>query len=172
MSWPDHYWSENEIKRLKELWMEGLTTRVIGQHLGVSKNSVVGKIRRLGMSNSRPYYPPGSRTAHVPLAPVLELEPEPPPQKKLRKPLEVRLHRRKVERQKPDPPIGSFGIMNLRHGVCKWPENDSAPWLFCGARALEAMPYCEAHTRRARQGPQHRARPIESYAIKRLARGA
>ena len=171
MSWPDHYWSENEIKRLKALWMEGLTTRVIGLRLGVSKNAVVGKIRRLGMSNSRPYYPPGSRTAHVPLAPVPEPEPEPPPAKRERKPRLPKVVLSPVVVRPSDPPTGNWTLMDLRHGVCKWPEGERPPFAYCGDKALEGAPYCEPHTRRARQGPQHRARPVESYAIKRLARG-
>ena len=157
----DHYWSENEIKRLKELWMEGLTARVIGMRWGCSRNAVVGKIRRLGMSTIRGRISPqrqGSQERpHVPLEDPFQsrsrVSQAAPPKPKRETPARPSQLLKTEQVSKPDPPIGSFGIMDLRYGVCKWPENDSAPWLFCGDKALEAMPYCEAHTRRARQGP-------------------
>ena len=37
-------WTTERIDTLTKLWKEGLSTREIGLRLGVTKNSVVGKI--------------------------------------------------------------------------------------------------------------------------------
>ena len=42
-------WTEVLCDELKAMWHEGLSTRVIGQQLGCSKNSVIGKAQRLGL---------------------------------------------------------------------------------------------------------------------------
>ena len=40
-------WTDEMIERLKKMWEEGLSTGEIGKRLGVSKNSIVGKVHRL-----------------------------------------------------------------------------------------------------------------------------
>ncbi len=46
-------WTPERIAELQKLWQEGLSTAEIGRQLGISKNAVVGKAHRLGLS-SRP----------------------------------------------------------------------------------------------------------------------
>lgn len=41
------------VSALIALWDEGLPTSEIGRRLGVSKNAVIGKIHRLGLSNRK-----------------------------------------------------------------------------------------------------------------------
>lgn len=43
-------WTEEMVENLKKYWDEGLTTGAIGKKLGVSKNSVVGKVHRLKLT--------------------------------------------------------------------------------------------------------------------------
>jgi GcrA cell cycle regulator len=57
------YWGEPEIAKLRELWTAGLSCAQIARELKTSKNSVVGKAHRLGLSQRRP-----GRIVHV-LAP-------------------------------------------------------------------------------------------------------
>ena len=40
-------WTNEDIKKLKQLWQKGLSTVAIGQALGMSKNAVIGKVHRL-----------------------------------------------------------------------------------------------------------------------------
>ena len=42
-------WTPTRISILIALWDEGLTTSVMGNRLGVTKNAVVGKVHRLGL---------------------------------------------------------------------------------------------------------------------------
>ncbi len=46
-------WDEERIAELERLWTEGYSTAEIGRRLDISKNAVVGKAHRLGLS-SRP----------------------------------------------------------------------------------------------------------------------
>lgn len=43
-------WTDQMVEDLRKMWKEGLTTGEIGRRLGVSKNSIVGKVHRLGLS--------------------------------------------------------------------------------------------------------------------------
>ena len=43
-------WTDEMVEDLKRMWHEGLTTGEIGKRLGVSKNSIVGKVHRLNLS--------------------------------------------------------------------------------------------------------------------------
>lgn len=43
-------WTDKMVEDLKQMWKDGLTTGEIGKRLGVSKNSIVGKVHRLGLS--------------------------------------------------------------------------------------------------------------------------
>ena len=40
-------WTDKMVEDLKIMWKQGLTTGEIGKRLGVSKNSIVGKVHRL-----------------------------------------------------------------------------------------------------------------------------
>ena len=42
-------WTEEMINDLKQMWKDGLTTNEIAKRLGVSKNSIVGKVHRLNL---------------------------------------------------------------------------------------------------------------------------
>ena len=40
-------WTEEMVEGLRQMWLEGLTANEIAKRLGVSKNSIVGKVHRL-----------------------------------------------------------------------------------------------------------------------------
>ncbi len=46
-------WTDDLVKQLEALWIQGLSSAEIGRNLGISKNAVVGKAHRL-MLVSRP----------------------------------------------------------------------------------------------------------------------
>ena len=44
-------WTERAVETLRMLWLEGVPARKIGQRLGgISRNAVIGKAHRLGLS--------------------------------------------------------------------------------------------------------------------------
>ncbi len=44
-------WTDKKIEKLKILWEKGVPTAEIGKRLDFSKNAIVGKVHRLGLSN-------------------------------------------------------------------------------------------------------------------------
>ena len=43
-------WTDQMIEDLKRMWDEGLSTGEIGKRLGVTKNSIIGKVHRLQLT--------------------------------------------------------------------------------------------------------------------------
>ena len=43
-------WTDEMVESLKKMWDEGISTGEIGRRLGVSKNSIVGKVHRLQLT--------------------------------------------------------------------------------------------------------------------------
>ena len=45
-------WTDERVEKLKELWTEGMSASQIAMVLGgVTRNAVIGKVHRLGLSN-------------------------------------------------------------------------------------------------------------------------
>jgi GcrA cell cycle regulator len=133
-------WSEALVARLSELWLSGITGGEIGHRLGISRCAVMGKLRRLGLLGagrrmpaqllktteqvSRPQKRPHKRNK-LPLPPPEPYQAPPPP---------------------PLPPIGSFDLLELRNGHCRWPSDGDGPrWTFCGAKQTHDSSYCAEH---------------------------
>jgi hypothetical protein len=47
---PRRVWTASASDELRELWNQGYSAQAIGKHLGVSKNAVIGKANRLGLT--------------------------------------------------------------------------------------------------------------------------
>jgi len=43
-------WTDDKVKQLKKLWTKGKSAVEIAKELGISKNSVIGKVHRLNLS--------------------------------------------------------------------------------------------------------------------------
>lgn len=43
-------WTDEKVKQLKKLWVKGKSTIEIAKELGMSKNSVIGKVHRLDLT--------------------------------------------------------------------------------------------------------------------------
>jgi GcrA cell cycle regulator len=159
-------WTDERVELLKKLWAEGLSASQIAARLGgVTRNAVIGKVHRLGLSgratSSRSSSPRPRRT-HVPrsnrppslmfgtrgntaLKPQFEMEVDPAPQ-----PLQelvIPLHER-------------ASIMTLKEQMCRWPIGDPGEpeFHFCGRKKCGTLPYCEHHARMAYQPVQARRR--------------
>ncbi|MCH8491038.1 MAG: GcrA cell cycle regulator, partial [Oceanicaulis sp.] len=55
-------WTEERVETLKKLWADGLSASQIAKQLGgVTRNAVIGKVHRLGLSGRAAPTPPGRR---------------------------------------------------------------------------------------------------------------
>jgi hypothetical protein len=156
----DCLWSDAQIALLTELWMSGHTSGDCGRALGVTRSSAIGKINRLGlMRRTRPAKP--TMLLPRPAQNLLKSNEQvsKPPKKSRQKAAKTpdryfaEFTRKPLPPPPPEPPVGSFGLADLRHGHCRWPgPEDRPPYSFCGQSQAPNSSYCEEHTKRSLSG--------------------
>lgn len=162
-------WTDERVELLKKLWAEGLSASQIANQLGgVTRNAVIGKVHRLGLSgrtttsrakaprtrrrpaHSQPRARPQLRThGNVALKPTFDPEAEeeyelaPAPIKELVIPVNERA-----------------SILTLTETKCRWPIGDPGDedFHFCGRYCDVGVSYCEYHSQIAYQPAQSRRR--------------
>jgi GcrA cell cycle regulator len=147
-------WTQERVAQLQAYVNAGLTCSQIADEIGVTRNAVIGKIHRLGLS-------PG-RTAG---RPARERPPRDRPPRSSQRQL-LRL----VYAQTPcDAETAAVGLtpvesaqrcslFELTHGKCRWPINDpgNADFAFCGNDSIAVFSYCTGHARMAYRFPTRR----------------
>jgi GcrA cell cycle regulator len=149
-------WTDERVELLKRLWGDGLSASQIAHKLGgVTRNAVIGKVHRLGLSGRATPSRPSRRTAKpatarparaMPATSVAAPRPAAPPPA----PLEPAML-----------PSGEFAtVLTLGSHICKWPigDPDDSSFRFCGRHAGTGSPYCDAHARVAYQPQKKRVR--------------
>ena len=173
-------WTEERVSVLKKLWAEGHSASQIAKQLGgVTRNAVIGKVHRLGLSGratpSRPVKRPPRLARPKPrVMPDGSVKVAAPavPEKTETRPIE-----RSTEVMAPLPPLQQAdgepaSILTLRDSMCKWPIGDPADpnFGFCGHKATGDSPYCAEHAKLAFQPARKRERKTREYDyIQRLA---
>jgi GcrA cell cycle regulator len=164
-------WNDERVDLLKKLWSDGLSaSQIAGRLGGVTRNAVIGKVHRLGLSgrattsrmkshrpraraqSTRRLMKPRFANIGNPALRQLYLgdtEPYTPPAEELVIPLNERK-----------------SIQTLTETSCRWPIGDPqlADFHFCGRNKITGLPYCDFHARRAFQPPQPRRRDRAVYA--------
>lgn len=139
-------WNDDRVVLLKDRWAAGFSVGVIAEELGVTKNTVIGKLDRMGLIGKD-----DKRKAPISA------------QTKVRNPLSTNfawdnsahmsqiINRLKTFHPPPEPEVEMpaeqrKSIFELNDHTCKWPVGDpqSPDFFFCGAPVYE-RPYCEAH---------------------------
>lgn len=152
-------WTEDRVGALTKLWLEGQSASQIAKQLGggVTRNAVIGKVHRLGLSGrAAPSQPARTTTFRAP-------RPRPTPQPMAQPSAPRRIEAVQTVRAEAAPPPvrapeleGTATVLTLGAHMCKWPIGDpsSSGFSFCGRRAAEGV-YCVEHARVAYQ-PQVR----------------
>lgn len=132
-------WTDARVETLVALWKEGLSAREVARRLGVSRNAVIGKIHRLGLS--------GGRRRAGAARPAGAVRPRGP--RRARSAPALRRAGPAPAEADPDLP-GQADLLSLSPGDCRWPVGDprAAGFAFCGRPAAQG-PYCPAHAARA-----------------------
>lgn len=155
-------WTEDRVGALKKLWLEGQSASQIAKTLGggVTRNAVIGKVHRLGLSGRAAPSQPARTTFRAarprPAAPAAPVQAPSAPRR-----IEA-VAPRPAAAVQPSAPVpapelpGTATVMTLGAHMCKWPIGDpsSREFSFCGRRASEGV-YCVEHARVAYQ-PQVR----------------
>lgn len=133
-------WTDERVDRLKVLWADGCSCSVIAAELGgVTRNGVIGKIHRLGLSKPKvgkvrqQRTPPGRRRFVFPASPAVGVEPFVPAPKS------------------PDHLGLTFGQLKDSPNIsqCRYihGDNDETPYTYCGQPVRPGSSYCGFHHR-------------------------
>jgi GcrA cell cycle regulator len=147
-------WTPERVDQLRNCVVAGLTCSQIAAQIGVSRNAVIGKINRLGLSRARAAGAP----AHSRLPRIQH--PRLPTQRRLLRLIgaeapsvaEVMLVFAPVDSTK------HCSLVELSQGKCRWPINDpgAADFAFCGNEVIKGFSYCAGHARIAYRLPAWR----------------
>lgn len=154
-------WTDERVEKLKELWAEGLTASQIAKTLGgVSRNAVIGKVHRLGLSNRSSVAKATPEIAEAPstkdvVAPVVEETALPDQKSKVAEIVEAEGAETRTEPANPVAALAAeversarkLSLLELNERTCKWPIGDPSTddFYFCGLPCAPDKPYCAAH---------------------------
>ncbi len=160
-------WNDERVELLKKLWSDGLSASQIAAELGgVTRNAVIGKVHRLGLSG-RAKAPSVSSPRVRKAVPRAAPRPVSMPQMRGNTALAAMpiTETYIVAEMRPMaevvvPMSRRVQIMELREAMCKWPIGDptQADFVYCGADCSFGTPYCTHHSAIAYQPAAERRR--------------
>ncbi len=166
-------WTDDRVATLKKLWLDGLSASQIAKQLGgVTRNAVIGKVHRLGLSGraspSQPARP--AFKAPRPPRPAVQVQPAPRRVEVVQQPVQA-VPPPQMQVYRHEEP-GSATVLTLGAHMCKWPIGDPATdgFSFCGRRTGEDGPYCVEHARIAYQPQQKKMRRTDGSELARSLR--
>ncbi len=149
-------WTDERVDELKKLWESGYSASQIAAALGgITRNSAIGKIHRLGLSgrvkglSSTSKSPrkvcPAQHMTRV--ARIKEAAAEAADE------VVAAFEGTTDEFDSAIPESQRLTLLDLTDATCHWPIGDpqKPEFSFCGGRAIEGLPYCVVHTRAATQ---------------------
>jgi GcrA cell cycle regulator len=137
-------WTMERIALLKDRICAGFSSGQIARELGVSRNAVIGKTNRLGLSRFNLRQTSVRKNAH----PSSARPGTATPQTTLRA-LWARSQLSLPEVLRDNAKAHS--LFELQQWHCRWPIGDpsSESFGFCGSRPIDGLPYCATHARLA-----------------------
>jgi GcrA cell cycle regulator len=134
-------WTTERVELLKTHFEAGLTCREIADHIGVSRNAVIGKLSRLNLNREKAARAPKSAAR----------EPRRRDGTRLRRQF---LKALAIGQPAIEAPIHNghcCSLFELSERTCRWPiSTPGAPdFCFCGNPPIEGLPYCAGHSRLA-----------------------
>jgi GcrA cell cycle regulator len=176
-------WTDERVELLRVLWLDGKSASQISAQLGmgVTRNAVIGKVHRLGLS--------GRTKSSAPAAPRVRQRTAPlhrPPvvnrsgggghvgrgNTALAMQTEHLMDLRPIVYEDVVVPISPrVTIVELKESMCRWPLGDptSVEFRYCGSQSPGTGPYCTYHGKMAYQPAQDRRRERDRRALTRQA---
>jgi GcrA cell cycle regulator len=134
-------WTSARVEQLKACVKAGYSCSQIGAEIGVTRNAVIGKLNRLGLSRPKVIAvkePERKRDAWRPRTLTQR-------QILMKLPPEARTAEEAIALVKGP----GCSLLELSPGKCRWPlsEPGTEAFCFCGNRQVEGLPYCVGHAR-------------------------
>ncbi len=146
-------WTPERIEQLRNCVTSGLSCSQIAAEIGVTRNAVIGKIHRLGLSPGRPAAPARS-------CPPRARPPRLSPQRQFLRLMLTQAPSVAGEEAEPAPVenMQRCSLLELAPGKCRWPVGDpcTADFAYCGNEAVAGFSYCGGHARLAYRAPARR----------------
>ena len=148
-------WTAERIAQLKSGFSAGLSCAQIADEIGVSRNAVIGKLNRLGLSRGRGPAAPRVRNGVSVRRPQV---------------LTQRLVLKALFASAPvaDDVVSAepCSLLNLAPRKCRWPIGGAATaaFTFCGNITIDGMSYCAGHARMAYRGSSGRLQAVPRAA--------
>ena len=135
-------WTDQMVEDLRQMWIEGLTANEIAKKLGVSKNSIVGKVHRLCLT-ARPS--PIKRKEDEISPETIPVAENMPIVEELA--VQENVTPEQVENTSCLNPLG-IKLVNLDSHTCRWPLGDprDEDFGFCGKKVRAGQTYCDEHS--------------------------
>lgn len=162
-------WTDERVELLKKLWSDGLSaSRIAAEIGGVTRNAVIGKVHRLGLSGRAKAAPSAGqrpRKVRSPAHVVRAVRPQVRGNTALAQALPAYVAESETEVH-PDLaenviPLGQrCSLLQLTAETCRWPIGDpgTPDFFFCGGKPVGDLPYCAYHARVAYQPVAERRR--------------
>jgi GcrA cell cycle regulator len=172
-------WTDERVERLRQLWLDGKSASQISAELGlgVTRNAVIGKVHRLGLS--------GRAKSATPAAPRIRQRPPAAPRAPMASrssggghvvrgntalafSIETAIEARPVFHEDVVVPMSlRVTIVELKEAMCRWPLGDptTPEFRYCGIQSAGAGPYCAYHGRMAYQPALDRRRERDRRAV-------
>ena len=139
-------WSSERIDQLKRCFQAGLSSSQIAREMGVTRNAVIGKMNRLGLSRPRDALAKHQDHKRAKLA----------RQKRMR--MNIFAQRAMLTTAYSDQLLSEAipihegrgcTFLELGHGKCRWPMTAQAPTTSTSAETspFPGLPYCAGHAR-------------------------
>ena len=124
-------WTHERIEQLKKLWEAGYTASNIATELGgITRNAVIGKAHRLGLSGRMKSKSKFSSVSIV-----------------RKRKMPVNKNSKIIELTTSVEPMNPTTFADIKDGLCRWPlgEPEDLDFKFCGRKCAEGMIYCTEH---------------------------
>lgn len=160
LQWTPSGWTAEQISKLRELSSSGLTCREIAAQLGKTRNAIIGKLHRLGISVPKKLKQSidERHAKHAECQRRYRKSPEgkegrrryeqsPKRKEYLWRYYELHSPRQQVLAAAKQVRPLNIRLIKLKPKQCRQPYGDKAPFLFCGRKTIGRLSYCAAHVR-------------------------
>jgi GcrA cell cycle regulator len=150
-------WDSERVEQMTRGFHAGLTCSQIAREIGVTRNAVIGKLNRMGLT--RPRGSAAAQRAEGPKQAKLPRRPSPRTwlPRRLRLSIAAQHELLNAAFQATPPRAEEIPIHNgrgctlleLGQEKCRWPISSpgAADFCFCGNERVKGLPYCPGHAR-------------------------